>query len=215
MTASGKSIRDEVQQLDGFEVFDCIAARVLNHFGVRSLCDYHKAEVADPIIRAIALRSFANEVESGCIHQYLFCHSFDEAVYAKDSLELIGERRLAELLGYAMPLMSEVLADESWQKSSELVKNPEYQDIEADFREAYDLMDRTFYGSYANFIKANLDVFTEFDDDQKCRDTRERFPTQTDPEDEAAEQRVFRMHQKFVAWHTTNRSLLFGVALPG
>ena len=92
MTEPNESIRDEVQRLDGFEVLDCIAARVLDHFGFRPLCDYRKAEVADPVIRAISLMRFVNEVESGCIHQYLFNSRFDEAVYVKESLDVIDSQ---------------------------------------------------------------------------------------------------------------------------
>ncbi|MBT6153424.1 MAG: DUF4375 domain-containing protein [Planctomycetaceae bacterium] len=191
---------------------------MLDHFGFRSLCDYRKAEVAEPIIRAIALRSFANEVESGGIHQYLSCHTFDEAVYARESLETIGERRLAELLAYAIPLTSDhptLFADESWKQATELTRNAEFHDIEADFREAIDQVESSFYTSYARFIKANLDPFTEFDDNQKCQDTRERFPVETNPEDDEAVQRALQMHLKFVAWHTTKRSLLCSLAVVG
>lgn len=119
MTEADDSIRDEVQQREGFDVFDFIGGRVLDRCGFRSLSDYREANVPEPVIRAIALSEFANEVESGCIHQYLFCHSYDQSVYAKESLEIIGECRLAELLGYAIPLMSdpEISADETWQQA--------------------------------------------------------------------------------------------------
>ena len=217
MTATDKSIRDEVEQLDGFEVFDAIAAKVLDHFGYRPLCDYRKAEVADPIIRAVALRRFANEVESGCIHQYLYNCGFDEAVYAKESLDVIGEHRLAKLLAYAIPLMSDNLdvCDESWQQAAGLTRNPKYRDVEADFREAYDLMARTFYDSYAAFIKANLDTFTEFDDPQTCQSYRERFPLEIDLEAHEACLRAARTQHIYWAWHTSNKYWLIGAAFVG
>jgi hypothetical protein len=218
MTATNNSIRNEVQQLDGFEVFDFVGGRVLDLFGFRPLRDYRRAEVADPIIRALVLRGFANEVESGCIHQFLYnCHSYDEAVHVKESLEVIGERRLAELLSYAIPLMSEVhadIVDESWKKSDDLPRNPQYQDIEADFREAYELMEGTFYDNYAAFIKANVDLFTEFDDPQKCQEFRDQFDTDMDPEEIATAQRTLRMLEKFWAW-PQKRSWLLGLAFAG
>lgn len=216
MTATDKSIRDEVEQLEGFQVFDAIAARALDHLGYQPLCDYRKAEVADPIIRAIALTRFANEVESGCIHQYLYNCSFDEAVYTKDSLDVIGEHRLAELLAYAIPSMSDHsdLFDESWQQATGLTRNPKYQDLEADFREAYDLMGRTFYSSYAAFIKANLEAFAEFDDPQKCQDLRDQFHADMDPDEIATAQHTFRMMEKLWAW-PQKRSWLLGLAFAG
>lgn len=162
-----ESTADAIRKLEGYDVFDYVGGNELDGFGFHSPAEYRDAGMAEPIIRAIMLRSFACEVESGCIHQYLACHSFDDAVYVRESLDIIGETRLAELLGYAIPLVPDYPAmfpTELWAKAAGLPRNPEYQDIEADFREAYDLMKRTFYDNYAKFIKANVHAFVELGD---------------------------------------------------
>ncbi len=76
-------------------------------------------------------------------------------------------------------------------------------------------MASTFYDSYATFIKANLDTFTELDDLQTCQSYRERFPFEIDHAANEASLRAFRMSQRYLAWHMTNKYWLMGAALVG
>jgi len=161
-----KISKEVLFQKSGFPFYDLIGSVLGESLIGITIPELRTYGIPEPVIRIHMIRGFCNEVASGGMAQFFEWFNPEDVEYVIESLNIIGEAELAQLIEYGIPLAIE--ADCMFEKGRNYepfksYKTREgYDNLENDFNKAYELVEGdTFYANFASYVKDNVECFAK------------------------------------------------------